>query len=54
MDAKTEDSTIAEAFDRFTQKRKDIAILLINQHVCRSIVGGLSLAQELIVVIIDC
>jgi vacuolar-type H+-ATPase subunit F/Vma7 len=33
VDAKTENATIAEAFDRFTQKRKDIAILLINQHV---------------------
>jgi V-type H+-transporting ATPase subunit F len=35
VDNKTETSTIEAAFDRFTQERKDIAILLINQHVCR-------------------
>ena len=35
VDAKTETSTIEAAFDRFTKERKDIAILLINQHVCR-------------------
>lgn len=33
VDAKTETSTIEQAFNSFTQKRKDIAILLINQHV---------------------
>ena len=33
VDAKTENSTIEQAFDNFTQMRKDIAILLINQHV---------------------
>lgn len=33
VDNKTDDSSIAQAFDNFTQKRKDIAILLINQHV---------------------
>ena len=33
MDAKTENSAIEAAFDRFTSERKDIAILLINQHV---------------------
>ena len=33
MDAKTETSAIEAAFDRFTTERKDIAILLINQHV---------------------
>ncbi len=33
-DNKTEHTTIEQAFDNFTQKRKDIAILLINQHVC--------------------
>lgn len=33
VDAKTEISTIEQAFDNFTQKRKDIGILLINQHV---------------------
>ena len=33
VDGKTENSTIEQAFDNFTHKRKDIAILLINQHV---------------------
>jgi V-type H+-transporting ATPase subunit F len=31
-DLETETSTIEKAFDEFTQ-RKDVAILLINQHV---------------------
>lgn len=35
VDHKTETSAIEEAFDSFTQERKDIAILLINQHVRR-------------------
>lgn len=34
MDQKTETSAIEKAFDSYTQERKDIAILLINQHVC--------------------
>jgi len=33
VDQKTETSAIEEAFDRFTDQRKDIAILLINQHI---------------------
>lgn len=33
VDHKTETHAIEEAFDSFTQERKDIAILLINQHV---------------------
>lgn len=33
VDSKTEDSTIEGAFEMFTQERKDIAIVLINQHV---------------------
>jgi V-type H+-transporting ATPase subunit F len=33
VDHKTEASAIEQAFDLFTQERKDIAILLINQHV---------------------
>lgn len=37
VDQKTEDSTIADTFDKFTKERKDIAILLINQHVCMDI-----------------
>lgn len=38
VDQKTEDSAIEKAFDSFTHERKDIAILLINQHVRRVIV----------------
>ncbi|KAI9864161.1 MAG: H(+)-transporting V1 sector ATPase subunit F [Pleopsidium flavum] len=37
VDAKTETSTIEAAFDTYTQERKDIAILLINQHVAERI-----------------
>ncbi|MCJ1244990.1 H(+)-transporting V1 sector ATPase subunit F [Trapelia coarctata] len=33
VDTKTETSAIEEAFDEYTHKRKDIAILLINQHM---------------------
>lgn len=33
VDSKTETSTIEKAFQNFTQERKDIAIVLINQHV---------------------
>ncbi|KAF2484981.1 ATPase, V1 complex, subunit F [Neohortaea acidophila] len=33
VDSKTENSTIEGAFDSFTQERKDIAIVLINQHI---------------------
>jgi V-type H+-transporting ATPase subunit F len=33
VDNKTETSAIEAAFDRFTTERKDIAIILINQHV---------------------
>ncbi|MCJ1470803.1 H(+)-transporting V1 sector ATPase subunit F [Pseudocyphellaria aurata] len=36
IDAKTETSTIEQAFDRYTH-RKDIAILLINQHIAERI-----------------
>ncbi|KAI7310579.1 hypothetical protein KC326_g6637, partial [Hortaea werneckii] len=32
VDQKTETSTIEGAFDQFTKERKDIAIVLINQH----------------------
>jgi vacuolar-type H+-ATPase subunit F/Vma7 len=35
VDHKTEVSAIEQAFDSFTQDRKDIAIILINQHVRR-------------------
>ncbi|KAF2475886.1 vacuolar ATP synthase [Lindgomyces ingoldianus] len=37
VDAKTENSAIEAAFDRFTVERKDIAILLINQHIAERI-----------------
>lgn len=40
VDAKTEVSTIEQAFDNFTMKRKDIAILLINQHVRTYLLTG--------------
>lgn len=33
VDGKTENSEIERAFQNFTQERKDIAVLLINQHV---------------------
>jgi len=33
VDQKTEDSAVENAFEQFTKERKDIAILLINQHV---------------------
>jgi len=33
VDGKTDDSTIESAFESFTRERKDIAILLINQHI---------------------
>ncbi|KAL8822972.1 MAG: hypothetical protein Q9191_006303 [Dirinaria sp. TL-2023a] len=37
VDAKTETSTIEQAFDNYTQDRNDIAILLINQHIAERI-----------------
>ena len=33
VDSKTETSVIEQAFDNFTAERKDIGIILINQHV---------------------
>lgn len=33
VDNKTETAEIEKAFQSFTQERKDIAVLLINQHV---------------------
>lgn len=33
VDSKTETSEIERAFQSFTQDRKDIAVVLINQHV---------------------
>lgn len=43
VDSKTETSTIERTFHNFTQERKDIAIVLINQHVCSSIPYNLTL-----------
>jgi V-type H+-transporting ATPase subunit F len=40
VDHKTETAAIEQAFDRFTEERKDIAILLINQHVRESGCGS--------------
>jgi V-type H+-transporting ATPase subunit F len=34
VDNKTENSAIEAAFDRFAEERKDVGIILINQHVC--------------------
>jgi hypothetical protein len=36
VDAKTDNASIEAAFDRFTTERKDIGIVLINQHVSRA------------------
>jgi len=33
VDSKMDNAAIEEAFERFTNERKDIGILLINQHV---------------------
>jgi V-type H+-transporting ATPase subunit F len=33
VDQKTETAAIEQAFDHFTQERKDVAIVLINQHI---------------------
>ncbi|KAF2152051.1 vacuolar ATP synthase [Myriangium duriaei CBS 260.36] len=37
VDNKTETSAIEHAFESFTKERKDIAILLINQHIAEKI-----------------
>ncbi|TVY29476.1 V-type proton ATPase subunit F [Lachnellula hyalina] len=37
VDSKTENAAIEEAFNRFTTERKDIGILLINQHIAERI-----------------
>ena len=46
VDAKTQDSTIEGAFEQFTRERKDIAILLINQHVRSSKRDAVDLERE--------
>jgi len=37
VENRTESSTIEGAFNKFTKERKDIAILLINQHIADKI-----------------
>ncbi|KAF2145516.1 uncharacterized protein K452DRAFT_283869 [Aplosporella prunicola CBS 121167] len=37
VDPKTETAAIEAAFDKFTKERKDIAIVLINQHIAERI-----------------
>ncbi|ATZ57816.1 putative vacuolar atp synthase subunit f protein [Botrytis fragariae] len=37
VDNKTDNAAIEEAFERFTTERKDIGILLINQHIAERI-----------------
>ncbi|KAK7927134.1 vacuolar ATP synthase subunit F [Apiospora marii] len=37
VDNKTETSAIEAAFESFTEKRKDIGIVLINQHIAEKI-----------------
>ncbi|CZR62455.1 V-type proton ATPase subunit F [Phialocephala subalpina] len=37
VDSKTDNAAIEEAFERFTTERKDIGILLINQHIAERI-----------------
>ncbi|KAL2012575.1 hypothetical protein VTN00DRAFT_100 [Thermoascus crustaceus] len=37
VDSKTETSTIEKAFHNFTRERKDIGVLLINQHIAERI-----------------
>ncbi|KAI0999482.1 hypothetical protein K3495_g8715 [Podosphaera aphanis] len=37
VNSKTDDTAIEAAFEEFTSKRKDIGILLINQHIAERI-----------------
>jgi len=37
VDNKTNNTAIEAAFDRFTSERKDIAVVLINQHIAERI-----------------
>ncbi|EME38242.1 hypothetical protein DOTSEDRAFT_75718 [Dothistroma septosporum NZE10] len=46
VDSKTEDSTIEGAFQQFTKDRKDIAIVLINQHIAERIRGKVDAFSE--------
>jgi V-type H+-transporting ATPase subunit F len=46
VDSKTDTSTIEHAFESFTRERKDIAIVLINQHVADKIRGKVDAYNE--------
>ncbi|KAK3704803.1 H(+)-transporting V1 sector ATPase subunit F [Vermiconidia calcicola] len=46
VDSRTETSTIEGAFDSFTRERKDIAIVLINQHIADKIRGRVDQYNE--------
>ncbi|KAF2226199.1 V-type proton ATPase subunit F [Elsinoe ampelina] len=46
VDGKTQDKAIEEAFDQFTSERKDIAIVLINQHIAERIRGKVDAYNE--------
>lgn len=41
VDAKTDNAAVEAAFDKFTTERKDIGIVLINQHVSHGPVAAL-------------
>lgn len=45
-DSRTEKSTIESAFNRFTKERKDIGIVLINQHIAEKIRDTVDKFQE--------
>ena len=49
VDNKTDNQTIESTFDNFTQERKDIAIVLINQHVRDRVPEPCSLLLEFVV-----
>ncbi|KAK3051138.1 H(+)-transporting V1 sector ATPase subunit F [Extremus antarcticus] len=46
VDSKTENSVIEGAFESFTRERKDIAIVLINQHIADKIRGKVDAYNE--------
>ncbi|ETN47206.1 V-type proton ATPase subunit F [Cyphellophora europaea CBS 101466] len=46
VDQKTEKTTIEEAFNSFTKERKDIGIILINQHIAEQIRESVDKFQE--------
>ena len=45
VDSKTETSAIERAFQNFTQERKDIGVLLINQHVSLTLASTCDITQ---------